>query len=119
MIERKLHPVYQLPISQTAFMAEMIGTSPISKDELYVEMMSLWDGMPKKHFNTLLARVVKTLDATVDKDNGISITAEQLQYLREAYAIQRQRVIGLIRVGKTGYVSLTTIADIYYKSYHK
>ncbi len=118
MIERKIHPVYQLPISQTAYLAEMIGTEPISKNELYLEMLKVWDGMPKNHFNILLSRVIKTLNAKVVKNN-VSITSEQLQVLKEAYAIQRLRVIGLIRVGKTGYVSLTTIAEIYNKPYNK
>ena len=107
MSKHAMHPEYNLPISQAAYVAEMIGMEVKNKKDMYLEFVEVFPGISMQQFQIVLNYVKKQL--------GLKKLAfsqyDDLDTLRRNLSIEKIRVSRMRGLGKHGVIELKKLHE--------
>lgn len=102
MSDYATHPVYKLPVSQAAYVAEMLTLELAKKEDLYDKFIGLFPEVPMSQFCVTLQHVkgqLKTKRLAINNHND-------LDQLNRNLAQERIRVGHAMKRGKHGIIEL-------------
>lgn len=99
------HPLHNLPVSQAAYLAEMLTDYPIPLDELYVEMVQLWPGLTRDNFCCQVRRLRKHIGLRVSR-RGVWVSRSTQGKIKDALYLEKCRVSAMITCNKNSRIEL-------------
>lgn len=100
-IQRIIHPVHGLKISQTAYIAEFLTDRIITFEELYEECADVFPNIDKQNFRVLVQKVKEQLGI-----KKLILSKQKKEKLRTYFKMEKRRVLILQRQGKFGIIEL-------------
>lgn len=102
------HPQYNLPVSQAAYLAEMLTTEPTDLNELYLDMVALWPDMTRDSFCCLVRRLRTHIHLKVNK-RGVWVSKSVMIQIKDQIWLERCRVNAQKNTKKPGRIELKKI----------